>query len=64
MFQVVGEDVEPKNVTSADTLMDLVRNSFPPNIIQAAMKQYKTTIIYPGEDNVSIYVFRNNWFKD
>ena len=39
-----------KNVSTADTLMDLLRNSFPPNIIQATLQQYHTELIYPGED--------------
>ena len=37
-----GKDAEPvkgnqieRNITTEDTLMDLVRNLFPPNIIQA-----------------------------
>ena len=37
-----------RNVTTADTLMDLVRNMFPPNIVQAALQQYRTTLVYPG----------------
>ena len=42
-----------KNVTTADTLMDLLRNCFPPNIMQATMQQYKTSIVWPGDqDNV------------
>ena len=44
---------EKKNVTTADTLMDLVRNLFPPNIIQATIHQRRTEIIYPGENIVS-----------
>ena len=39
-----------QNVTTADTLMDLVRNCFPPNLLQATLQQYKTVIIYPGEN--------------
>ena len=35
------------NVTTADTLMDLLRNAFPPNIIQATMQSYRTVIVYP-----------------
>jgi len=50
---VEGDSTKAKNVTTADTLMDLLRNSFPPNIIQATMQQYKTEIIYPGEENVT-----------
>ncbi|XP_023347924.1 excitatory amino acid transporter 3 [Eurytemora carolleeae] len=30
--------------------MDLIRNCFPPNIIQANLQQYQTSIIYPGEE--------------
>ena len=41
------------NVTTADTLMDLLRNCFPPNIMQATMQQYRTTLVWPGDqDNV------------
>ena len=32
---------ESRNVTTPDTLMDLVRNVFPPNLIQATMQQYR-----------------------
>lgn len=38
-----------RNVTTADTLMDLIRNCFPPNIVQATIQQYRTSLIYPGE---------------
>ena len=47
------EDGLKRNVTTADTLMDLVRNCFPPNIIQATMQQYRTTLIYPGEEIIN-----------
>jgi len=45
------EDVKSKarDVTTPDTLMDLVRNMFPPNLIQATMQQYRTSLIHPGE---------------
>ena len=39
-----------RNVTTQDTLMDLVRNCFPPNIVQAALQQYQTVLEYPGEN--------------
>merc|ERR1712168_1385565 len=42
------EKVESRNVTTPDTLMDLVRNMFPPNLIQATMQQYRTSLVYPG----------------
>merc|ERR1719244_398659 len=46
-----GGEQTKRNVTTADTLMDLVRNCFPPNFIQATVQQYKTELIYPGEVN-------------
>ena len=52
-----GEDEfqggKKQNVTTADTMMDLIRNCFPPNIIQANIQQYKTVLIYP-EGEVSL----------
>eukprot|EP00090_Calanus_glacialis_P030538 TRINITY_DN4930_c0_g1_i1.p1 TRINITY_DN4930_c0_g1~~TRINITY_DN4930_c0_g1_i1.p1 ORF type:complete len:494 (+),score=139.84 TRINITY_DN4930_c0_g1_i1:271-1752(+) len=44
------EQTTKRNITTADTLMDLLRNCFPPNIIQAGLQQYKTELIYPGEE--------------
>ncbi len=53
--------------------MDLVRNCFPPNIVQATMQQYRTTLIYPGpgnkemdgytikEDDKSTWMFKSEW---
>ena len=49
----VADTGEKKNVTTADTMMDLLRNCFPPNILQATLQQYKTEIVYPGM-NVSL----------
>lgn len=50
---VAGQDKgdmvqQSRNVTTPDTLMDLIRNMFPPNLIQATMQQYRTALIYPG----------------
>merc|ERR1712168_1557538 len=42
------EKVESRNVTTPDTLMDLIRQMFPPNLIQATMQQYRTSLIYPA----------------
>ncbi|XP_046405535.1 excitatory amino acid transporter 1 [Ischnura elegans] len=39
-----------RNVTTMDTLMDLVRNMFPPNLVQAAISQYRTVLIPPKPD--------------
>ncbi|XP_040583705.1 excitatory amino acid transporter 3 [Lepeophtheirus salmonis] len=41
-----------RNVTTPDTLMDLIRNCFPPNILRATIQQDKTGIVYPGTDGV------------
>ena len=46
------ETVAKRNITTADTLMDLLRNCFPPNIVQASLQQYKTTLVYPGDNKV------------
>lgn len=40
---------ESRNVTAADTLLDLARNLFPPNLVQATIMQYRTVLTYPGD---------------
>merc|ERR1711981_1447061 len=49
-----GEDPhragESRNVTAVDTLLDLARNLFPPNLVQATTQQYRTVLTYPGDD--------------
>ncbi|XP_043255652.1 excitatory amino acid transporter 1 isoform X1 [Colletes gigas] len=37
----------PRNVTTVDTLLDLVRNVFPPNLVQACIAQYRTILVEP-----------------
>ena len=39
-----------RNVSTADTLMDLLRNCFPPNIVRASLQQYQTVLVYPEND--------------
>jgi len=40
---------ESRNVTAVDTLLDLARNLFPPNLVQACTQQYRTVLTYPPE---------------
>lgn len=40
-----------RNVTTVDTLLDLVRNLFPANVIQACTQQYQTVLVAP--DNLT-----------
>lgn len=40
----------PRNVTTVDTLLDLVRNVFPPNLVQACISQYRTILIRPENE--------------
>jgi Na+/H+-dicarboxylate symporter len=55
---VTDTSTAPKrNITTQDTLMDLVRNLFPPNIIQACTMQMKTELVYPGSDEIP----KNDW---
>ena len=55
-----GSSSAGRNVTTADTLMDLVRNMFPPNIVQATLQQYRTTLKYPG-NVTAMKLGRPNW---
>jgi len=48
----VIEEKENSQGTAVDTLLDLFTNCFPPNLVQATMQQYKTTIIDPGHEVV------------
>eukprot|EP00095_Tigriopus_kingsejongensis_P001809 snap_masked-scaffold10_size831480-processed-gene-2.2 protein:Tk01809 transcript:snap_masked-scaffold10_size831480-processed-gene-2.2-mRNA-1 annotation:"excitatory amino acid transporter 1-like" len=62
----VGEDDlhkvgESRNVTAADTLMDLARNFFPPNIVQATIAHYRTILKYPGD---TAYVDDTGQYRD
>ncbi|XP_049783239.1 excitatory amino acid transporter 1 isoform X1 [Schistocerca cancellata] len=43
-----------RNVTTVDTLMDLIRNMFPPNLVQAAIAQTQTALIPPTEEELAI----------
>lgn len=45
--------------TTADTLMDLVRNMFPPNLVEAAFAQFATVLTPPKMKNESENVSTN-----
>jgi len=62
-----NKKVDSREVTTPDTLMDLGRNVFPPNLIQASMQQYRTALIHPGcpsADNCSGYTDEDGHWRD
>merc|ERR550519_1916557 len=68
---VVGQEksdkkVESRDVTTPDTLMDLIRQMFPPNLLQATMQQYRTALIHPGckNENCSGYEDDSGQWRD
>uniref|UniRef100_T1GUI4 Amino acid transporter n=1 Tax=Megaselia scalaris TaxID=36166 RepID=T1GUI4_MEGSC len=52
--EFITEDVERNSkVLTPDTLMDLIRNMFTDNIIQATMFQYRTEILQPKNKSMA-----------
>lgn len=41
------EKVLSQNSSTVDTLLDLVRNMFPPNLVQACISQMRTVVKKP-----------------
>lgn len=41
-----------RSTTTTDTMLDLVRNMFPPNIVQACLEQFQT-VLKPPMDNAN-----------
>ena len=52
---------EKKNITTADTLMDLVRNLIPPNIIQATLQQQVTSVTYDPSNTNHTFSDKTTW---
>ena len=52
--EVENKKTDTRNVLTADTLMDLLRNCFPPNIIQATTAQYRTALVNPKLDEMLV----------
>ncbi|XP_065166477.1 excitatory amino acid transporter 1-like [Atheta coriaria] len=46
-----------RNVTTVDTLMDLFRNMFPPNLVQACIQQYRTLLLAPLKGTGDIHTW-------
>lgn len=47
---VEADSSKGRNITITDTLLDLVRNMVPPNVVQACIQQYQSVLVMP-EDN-------------
>jgi Na+/H+-dicarboxylate symporter len=48
-----GDKPSTRAVTTPDTLLDLVRNIFPPNLVQAAIQQYQTVLVNNSNPDMS-----------
>ena len=52
---------EKRNITTADTLMDLVRNLIPPSIIQATLQQQVTSVTYNASNSNHTFSDKTTW---
>jgi len=61
-----GKTLNSRDVTTPDTLMDLIRQAVPPNIVQATMQQYRTALIKPEckDDNCTGYEDDSKQWRD
>ncbi|VEN38942.1 unnamed protein product [Callosobruchus maculatus] len=51
-------EVDSRNITTVDTLLDLIKNMFPPNIIEACIFQYRTKLIPTSDSQTDIFDFK------
>jgi len=49
-----GDQCVAQNVSTTDTLLDLVRNMFPPNLVQATMQGTQTHMVDPKNDTIAM----------
>uniref|UniRef100_A0A182J3T4 Amino acid transporter n=1 Tax=Anopheles atroparvus TaxID=41427 RepID=A0A182J3T4_ANOAO len=47
-----------RNVTTVDTLLDLVRNMFPPNLVQSCIQQYQTVLTPPASNPTETDIYK------
>ena len=66
-FYLQGDKaLNSREVTTPDTLMDLIRQMAPPNLIQATMQQYRTGLIRPAcrDDNCTAFIDDSGQLRD
>jgi len=56
-----GSQQTTRYVTTPDTMLDLVRNIFPPNLVQATLQQYQTVLVPPKPDENNVTSDISEW---
>jgi len=51
---------DKRNVTTVDTIMDLVRNLVPENVVQACIEKVETVLRYPGPTSGNATILEND----
>ncbi|XP_012282239.1 excitatory amino acid transporter 1 [Orussus abietinus] len=47
-----------RNITTVDTLLDLARNMFPPNLVQACVSQSRTKLSLPENETLALPILK------